>query len=97
MGDCQVQCLFKGEYFVLRKTQECLGVFINIWLLCFSNEALECHTSKMEMETESFFVCVIGELDMERLGSDLIWQSVSEGEIQSTHSLKSLNKNLGFI
>lgn len=57
MGDCQVQCLFKGEYFVLRKTQECLGVFINIWLLCFSNEALECHTSKMEMETESFF-CV---------------------------------------
>lgn len=52
---------------------------------------------KWKWKQNPFFVCVIGELDMERLGSDLIWQSVSEGEIQSTHSLKSLNKNLGFI
>lgn len=39
-------------------------MFVSIQLLCFLNEALEYHTNKREMEMESFFVCVIGELDI---------------------------------
>lgn len=38
-------------------------MFVSIQLLCFLNEALECHTNKIEVKMESFLVCVIGELD----------------------------------
>ena len=63
MGDSQAQCLFKGEYFLGRKAQECWEMFVSIQLLCFLNGTLECHTNKMGMEMKSFFVCVMGELD----------------------------------
>ena len=73
-------------------------MFVSIQLLCFLNEALEYHTNKTEMEMESFFVCVIGELDIGETwkGSHLAINGW-EGELKLMHLLKSLNKNLSFI